>query len=305
MSRYELSGRAVLVTGAARGIGEHTARALAARGARVALVGLEADRLAALAGELGPQHRWFEADVTDQDAVDAAVAGAVDAFGGLDVVLANAGVANNNTVAVSPPAVVVRTIDVNLIGVVRTVSAALPHVIARRGYVCITASAASFTVLPGMAAYCASKAGVEAFANALRLEVAHKGVRVGTIHPSWIDTDLVRDQKAESQTFNDMLRELPWPMGQTTSVADCVAAIVDGIEHRRRKVFVPREIAVVAAARTLVLGPVGEFFTRLRARTAVPKLEAEAVSGRWFGASSAGLGTNSARLEGGPVRQSG
>src|SRR5690349_9391031 len=103
MSRYELSGKAVLVTGAARGIGEHTARALASRGARVALVGLEAERLEALAGELGPEHRWFEADVTDQDAIDAAVAGAVDAFGGLDVVLANAGVANNNTVAVSPP----------------------------------------------------------------------------------------------------------------------------------------------------------------------------------------------------------
>jgi NAD(P)-dependent dehydrogenase (short-subunit alcohol dehydrogenase family) len=289
VSRYDLAGKAVLITGAARGIGEHTARAVASRGARVALVGLEPDRLAALAGELGPGHAWFEADVTDQAAVDEAVAGAVAALGGIDVVVANAGVANNNTVAASPVDVVVRTIDVNLVGVVRTVSAALPHVIARRGYVCIVASAASFTVLPGLAAYSASKAGVEAFGNALRLEVAHKGVRVGTVHPSWIDTDLVRDQKAESPTFNQMLSELPWPMGQTTSVDECVTAIVNGIERRRRKVFVPREVGIVSALRTFVLGPVGSFAVQLRARTAVPQLEAEAKAGRWFGSSSAGL----------------
>jgi NAD(P)-dependent dehydrogenase (short-subunit alcohol dehydrogenase family) len=288
VSRYDLAGKAVLITGAARGIGEHTARAVAARGAKVALVGLEPDRLAALADELGPGHAWFEADVTDQGAVDEAVAGAVAALGGIDVVVANAGVANNNTVAVSPVDVVVRTIDVNLVGVVRTVSAALPHVIARRGYVCIVASAASFTVLPGMAAYSASKAGVEAFGNALRLEVAHKGVRVGTIHPSWIDTDLVRDQKAESPTFQGMLKKLPWPMGQTTSVDDCVAAIVAGIERRKRKVFIPREVAIVSALRSFVLGP-GSFAIQLTARKEVPQLEAEAARERWFGSTSAGL----------------
>src|SRR4051794_22916346 len=99
VSRYDLAGKAILITGAARGIGEHAARALARRGAKVALVGLEADRLAALAEELGPGHAWFAADVTDQAAVDAAVDGAVAALGGIDIVLANAGVANNNTVA--------------------------------------------------------------------------------------------------------------------------------------------------------------------------------------------------------------
>lgn len=295
MSRYDLAGKSVLITGAARGIGEHTARALASRGAKVALVGLEADRLAALAGELGPGHAWFEADVTDQAAVDAAVAGAVSALGGIDVVVANAGVANNNTVAVSPVEVVVRTIDVNLIGVVRTVSAALPHVIARRGYVCIVASAASFTVLPGLAAYSASKAGVEAFGNALGLEVAHKGVRVGTVHPSWIDTDLVRDQKAESPTFQGMLDKLPWPMGQTTSVDECVTAIVAGIERRKRKVYVPRAVAFVSAMRSFVLGPVGSFAIQHSARKEVPQLEAEAQNARWFGGSSTGLGSRDPR----------
>jgi NAD(P)-dependent dehydrogenase (short-subunit alcohol dehydrogenase family) len=289
MSRRDMSGKAILITGAARGIGEHAARALAARGARLALVGLEPDRLQALAAELGSQHAWFEADVTDQKAVDRAVAGAVDALGGIDVVLANAGVANNNTVAASPVETVVRTIDVNLIGVVRTVSVALPHVIARRGYVCILASAASFTALPGMAGYCASKAGVEAFGNVLRLEVAHKGVRVGTVHPSWIDTDLVRDQKRESATFREMLGRLPPPMNRTTSVQECVDAIVDGIERRRRKVFVPRAVGVVSALRSVVLGPLGTRIVQREARDAVPRLEAEAARGQWFGAHSAGL----------------
>jgi NAD(P)-dependent dehydrogenase (short-subunit alcohol dehydrogenase family) len=293
VKRYGLAGKTVLITGAARGIGERTARAVAGRGARVALVGLEPERLAHLAAELGPGHVWFEADVTDQEAVDRAVAGAVEALGGIDVVVANAGVANNGTVASNPVDAVVRTIEVNLVGVVRTVSAALPHVTARRGYVQIIASAASFTVLPGMAAYCASKAGVEAFGNALRLEVAHTGVRVGTVHPSWIDTDLVRDQKRESVTFNEMLGRLPWPMNTTTSVEACVAAIVDGIERRRRKVFVPRAVGLISALRSVVLGPVGSLAVQRQARTAVPRLEAEvAASGRYFGATSTGLGNS-------------
>jgi NAD(P)-dependent dehydrogenase (short-subunit alcohol dehydrogenase family) len=289
--RYALAGKVVLITGAARGIGEHTARAVAARGARVALVGLEPERLQALARELGPAHVWFEADVTDQAAVDRAVAGTVEARGGIDVVVGNAGVTHNNTVAASPVAALVRTIEVNLVGVVRTVSAALPHVVARRGYVQIVASTASFTVLPGLAAYSASKAGAEAFGSALRLEVAHKGVRVGTVHPAWIDTDLVRDQKAESPTFNAMLRTLPWPLNRMTSVDECVAAIVNGIERRRSKVFVPRAIGAVSALRTLFLGPAGRIPTQFRARTAVPALEAEvAASGRYFGRTSMGLG---------------
>src|SRR5215211_6286911 len=116
-----LAGKAVLVTGAARGIGEHFARRAAARGARLALVGLEPERLKAVASDV--EAVWYEADVTDQAAVDAAVAGATVALGGLDVVVANAGVANLGTVAITPVDVVLRTVDVNLGGVIRTVSA--------------------------------------------------------------------------------------------------------------------------------------------------------------------------------------
>lgn len=288
--RQNLNDKVVLITGAARGIGAETARRLAAKGARVSLVGLEPDRLRALAGELGDRAVWFEADVTDQASMESAVEATVAAFGGLDVVLANAGVANNGTVAISPADAVVRTIQVNLEGVVRTVCAALPHVTQRRGYLALVSSTAAFTMMPGMAAYAASKAGVEQFANCLRLEVAHKGVKVGSIHPGWIDTDMVRDQRKDLKTFDAAFERFPWPMNATTSVEECADAIVDGIERRRSKVYVPKAIGLVQALRTLTTGPLISRAISREARTMVPQLEAEITGlGRYFGSTSVGI----------------
>ncbi len=159
-----LSGQTVFITGAARGIGEHVARVAAARGARVFLAGLEPDRLAALAAELDAG--WHECDVTDQAALAAAAAAAVARTGRIDTVVANAGIANLGTVGVGDVEALVRTVDVNLNGVIRTVAATLPHVRAARGYYLLISSAAAFTALPGMAAYCAAKAGVEHFGTA-------------------------------------------------------------------------------------------------------------------------------------------
>ena len=88
-------------------------------------------------------------------------------------------------------------IDVNVLGVFHTVRAALPSVIERRGYVLIVSSLAAYAPVAGLASYDASKAGVEHFANTLRLEVAHLGVDVGSAHMSWIDTPLVQESKAE------------------------------------------------------------------------------------------------------------
>lgn len=276
-----VTGKVVLITGAARGIGAETARVLARRGARLSLVGMEPERLAALATELQAlspsraEHVWFEADVTDQAAVDAAVAGTVAKLGGIDVVVANAGVANNGTVAVNPPDALVRTVDVNLNGVIRTVSSALPHVTERKGYVLVVASLAAFTVMPGMAAYCASKAGAEQFANALRLEVAHKGVRVGSAHPSWIDTDMVRNMSEDLGTFREARAKLPGPLGSTTSVEACAAAFADGIARRKRRVYVPRSLAIFQALRTIVISPLSDIGLKREAKKMVPKLEAE------------------------------
>lgn len=287
-----ISGQVVLITGAARGIGAQTARVLAARGARVSLVGLEPDLLAALADELNgisrdaghrPLHAWFAADVTDQAAVDAAVQGTVDALGRIDVVVANAGIANNGTVATSPADALVRTIDVNVNGVIRTVSSALPHVIDARGYVLVVASLASFTALPGMAAYCTSKAGVEAFANVLRMEVAHKGVKVGSAHPSWIDTDLVRGVAEDVSIFREVQSKLPGPLGTTTSVEECAEAFADGIAKRSRRIYVPGSLAAVQNLRAVVNSPLTETVIKRQAARSVPLIEEETLrSGRSF-----------------------
>lgn len=288
-----LDGKVVLITGAARGIGAETARRLAARGARISLVGLEPDLLASVAAELADA-RWFEADVTDQEAVDRAVAGTVAAFGGIDIVVTNAGIANHGTVAVSPVAALARTIEVNLLGTVRTVTATLPHVTRARGYYLLVASAAAFTMLPGMAAYCASKSGVEQFGNVLRLEVAHKGVDVGVAYMTWIDTDLVRDVRADLPSFEDSLKKLPGPLGRYTRVEVCADGFVAAIAARRRTVFVPRGLSAVSALRMLVGGLARRQLLREAARS-VPLLEADVGRlGRSFGAHSTGLGVSGA-----------
>jgi short-subunit dehydrogenase len=274
--KYSVTGKVVLITGPARGIGEEAARQLAARGARLSLVGREPERLADLAAELGAEHLWFECDVTDQATLESAAAETGRRLGGIDVVIANAGIASHGTVAVTPVEAQARTIEVNLLGVLRTVHATLPYVTRSRGQYQLVSSAAAFAAMPGMAAYAASKAGVEQFGNALRLELAHQGVSVGVVHPAWIDTDLVRDAQAELASFRETLRTLPRPFGAVTSVRDCAAAMVRGIEGRRRRVFVPGALAVFAALRQVMASRAAEWMLEGQLRRRVPQMEAEA-----------------------------
>ncbi len=280
----------ILITGAARGIGAETARQLAHQGARLALVGLESERLEALAKELGPHHVWIECDVTDKDSVQAAVAYCCTALGGLDVVVANAGIASNGTVAVSPVDALVKTVEVNLIGVIHTVSATLPALTESRGYYLLVSSAAALKSMPGTSAYAASKIGVDHFGNALRLEVAHKGVSVGVVYPAWIDTDLVRDQQRDLASFNDALKHLPWPFNVMTSVEACASAFVAAIAARQRKTYIPSVLAPFGAVRQVFMSPVWEFLVKRQAKISIPKVEQEVKAlGRAFGASSMGL----------------
>lgn len=289
-SRTSLAGTSVLITGAARGIGAALARKAAARGARVALVGLEPELLASVADELGPEHLWVEADVTDPEALKAAVQRTVETFGGLDVVVANAGIAPLTTVATASAHSLARTIEVNLIGSMLTAHAALPAIIARKGHVLLISSAAAFTVLPGMSAYCAAKAGLERFGDALRLEVAHRGVTVASAHPTWIDTDLVRDTEESLPTFKATRKQLPGPLGAFTSVEVCAQALVDNLETRGRRVFVPGSVAVVSALRQLVTGVLAEKVALMVSAKRVPQLERDiaTLEGREFGKNSIG-----------------
>jgi NAD(P)-dependent dehydrogenase (short-subunit alcohol dehydrogenase family) len=244
-------GKTVLITGAARGLGAETARRVAARGANVALVGLEPEELERVAAQCGANAAWFDCDVTDTDALRRAVEGTVDRFGGIDVVVANAGIAPMGMTRSMDPMAFERTIEINLLGVWRTVRACLAHVIERRGYVYITASMAAPLHAPGMAAYAASKAGVEAFGDSLRGEVKHLGVDVGVGYFGFIDTDMVRGADAHPATVT-LREELTGPLSKTYPLSKAGKAIADGIENRSRWVVVPAWARAMIVARTLI-----------------------------------------------------
>lgn len=287
-----IAGQVVLVTGAARGIGAELARRLAARGARLALAGLEPDRLAAVAASLGEGHLWAECDVTRQPSLEAAVASTLDRFGRIDVVVANAGIASNGTVAVTPVEALARVIDVNLTGVVRTVHATLPHVRAARGYYLLVSSAAAFAPMPGLATYAATKAGVEQFGNAFRMEMAPHGVGVGTAHPIWIDTDLVRDTQADLPSFTAALRRLPPPFGTIVPLATCADALAQAVIRRERRVFVPSSLGFFAKTRALLASRLAERTLGASHAARLATLEREVQSlGRAFGRNSMGNGS--------------
>lgn len=276
----------VLITGPARGIGAALARVLAARGASIALVGMEPERLVTLAAELGPSHSWYECDVTDQASLDAAVADTMRAHGRIDAVVANAGISSHGTVALTPIEAMARVIDVNLTGVIRTVSATLPHVIDSKGYYLLIASAAAIASSPGITTYSATKAGVEHFGNGLRLEVAQKGVDVGVAYPSWIDTDLVRDAQTLG-SFSERLKRLPGPFGKITPLDVCAAALAEAVEKRMRKVFVPKSLGRYAAIRELLKSPFAEKRATRNINAHLPHLDEEVTaSGRSFGETS-------------------
>ncbi|MEU6366185.1 SDR family oxidoreductase [Streptomyces sp. NPDC046931] len=236
MSRVSLEGRVAVVTGAARGVGELLARKLSVRGVRVALVGLEADALKRVSeGLYGDSGHWY-ADVTDQEAMTRVAGEVRERFGKVDIVVANAGVANGGPFAASDPEAWRRVIEVNLIGSAVTARSFLPALIESRGYLLQIASLAAITPAPMMTAYCASKSGVEAYAHSLRAEVAHHGVRVGVGYLSWTDTDMVRGADRDD-VMRELRQRLPWPSSKTYPLGPAVDRIVTGIERRSSHVY--------------------------------------------------------------------
>lgn len=273
-----LQGKVALITGAARGIGAGTARALAGHGTKLVLIDIDAEPLTALAVELGPDNvSTAVCDVTDFAAMQEAVAGGIERFGGIDLVLANAGIASYGSVKAIDPLAFKRVVDINLLGVFHTVRAALPSLIERRGYVLVVSSLAAFAPSPGLAAYNASKAGVEHFANALRLELAPDGVGVGCAHMSWIDTPLVRDAKADLPAFQRLLDSLPGPLSRTTSVEVCVEAFVKAMTERRRKVYVPGWVGVLGVLKPVLSTRLAELRSTRESRRILPEVDAEVV----------------------------
>lgn len=231
----ELRGKVVVVTGAARGLGAELARQLTAKGAVVALLGLEPEELQKVSASL-PGSAWWQVDVTDGAALAKVAEEVRSRLGPAYAVLANAGIAAGGPLLLADPASYDRVIEVNLMGSIRTVRVFLPHLVETRGYVLQIASVAALLPTPMMGAYCASKAGAEAFALSLRGEVRHHGVKVGVAYLSWTDTDMVRgaDERAGLGT---MRARLPGILGRTYPLAPAVERLVDGIVARRSRVY--------------------------------------------------------------------
>lgn len=249
MAAGSLQGRRVLITGAARGIGAATAKRLHARGARVALAGLEPELLAQVAAECGDAP-WEVCDVTDRASVDAAVAACVEALGGLDVVMANAGVAAQLPLVGGDADIWDRTIAVNLTGVYNTVRAAAPHVAHPGGYALLVASLAAAVHAPLLGAYSASKAGVEALGNTLRIELRGSGARVGVAYFGELDTDMTR--RGFGTKAATKMNELGGPITRVAPLEPGIDAIERGIERRARRVFSPRWVGPVLPVRMAV-----------------------------------------------------
>ena len=283
-------GKVVFITGGAAGVGAEVAKRLHDKGAKLVLTDVDGTALDATATALGQDVLTVVADVRDLSAMQAAADAAVARFGGIDVVLANAGIATYGSVLQVDPAAFKRLLDINVLGVFHTVRATLPAVIERRGYVLIVSSLAAYAAAPGLAPYNASKAAVEQFANALRLEVGYRGVDVGSAHMSWIDTAMVRDTKADLSTFAEMLTKLPWPLSVTTSIDKCGAAFVAGIEGRKSRVFCPSWVGAVRWLKPVLSTRLGEMPVRRFVPNLLPRMDAEVVAlGRSSSAHTEGL----------------
>ncbi|MER5790751.1 SDR family oxidoreductase [Streptomyces sp. NPDC001980] len=260
MSRVGLEGQVAVVTGAARGVGELLARKLSARGATVALVGLEEEALKEVSGRLHGDSAYWYADVTDHEAMSRVAREVKERFGKVDIVVANAGVANGGPFADSDPGAWRRVIEVNLIGSAVTGRAFLPVLTESRGYLLQIASLAAITPAPMMTAYCASKAGVEAYAHSLRAEVGHQGVRVGVGYLSWTDTDMVRGAD-QDEVMRELRQRLPWPANKTYPLGPAVDRIVAGIERRSAHVYGQRWLRGMQGVRgylPALIGTVGQ-----------------------------------------------
>lgn len=292
----DLAGQVVVVTGAARGLGALTAERLATRGARVALLGLEPGELAQVAAACGPHARWWEADVTDERALTGAAAEIHAAYGRVDAAIANAGIAIGGPFLHSDARSFARVIEVNLLGSVATARAFLPALLESKGYLLQVASLAALTPAPMMAAYCASKSGVEAFAHAVRAEVAHHGVQVGVAYLSWTDTDMVRGAD-ENTALRHMRARLPFPARRTYPLAGAADALVGGIARRAPRVYGQRWLSPMQAAR----GVVPLIAARLAAR-AVPEVESRwlATGARTHPVGAGGAADTQARAAAGP-----
>lgn len=209
MQKLDMSGKTVLITGASRGIGAATARAFAQAGANVALLARSTDAIAQIAGEIGARAIAICGDVARYAQIEQAVAITAETFGGLDVLINNAGVVDPmGDLATLDPEAWGRTIDINLKGVMYGMRAVLPGMIAQgHGTIITVSSGAAHNPVTGWSAYCASKAGAYMLTRNADLEYRSAGLRVLGLSPGTVATQMQRDIK---QSGISPVSQLDW-----------------------------------------------------------------------------------------------
>ena len=243
-------GRVALISGGASGIGLATAELLQRDGWRLALMDLSDAALQDAVARLGgAEVSTIVGDVTNADDCRRAVAATLVRWGGIDLCWCNAGVAALAPLRHADPAEWMRVVQVNVFGVLHLAQASLEAVIARRGQIAVSASAASLAHAPGMSAYAASKAAAEAMCNAWRIELAHHGVAVTCIHPLWITTPMV-ERGRQSQAFARLRLSMKGPLSHELPLDAAASLIHRGLVERRRRVFVPGWLRWVFALRS-------------------------------------------------------
>jgi short-subunit dehydrogenase len=261
--RIDATTRA-LVTGASRGIGRAVASAIAARGAAVGLLARSERELGELAQGLGPRAIPLPADVGDRDQVRGAVETFIARTGGLELVVANAGIAHYGPFYAQDVEKVEAMTRVNWLGTVYTVDAALGHLIDRaNGHIVVVSSGAGLRSFPWAAAYGATKSAQRGFAEALRHELSGSGVSVTTVYPGEIATHLHAHEKA---TMPDWYRG-----GDAAAGVDrLAAAILRGVEDDRRAVYYPPMIRLLGL-NGIAPRLADAILRRLRGGTAAPR----------------------------------
>ncbi|WP_067863261.1 short-chain dehydrogenase/reductase [Nocardia shimofusensis] len=239
-ARYDVDGRVALITGAGQGIGRALAAILSGRGARIAVVDIDAAAATGAAAQLGANAVGIGADVADRAAMEKAVAQVIDQFGRLDVVVANAGVVPEPaTLRTMTGAAFDRVMAINLTGVYNTVHPALDQIVARRGHVVVVSSCAAFT--PGMAGspYMISKAAVEQLGRALRVELAGFGASAGVAYFGVVETEMTHDTLDRDSLGHELDELMPWPLNVRITATEAATVIADGIARRAPRTIAP------------------------------------------------------------------
>lgn len=243
----DVAGKRILITGAARGIGAALARQLHAHGARVALLGIEEALLAEVAADCGDAP-WRYCDIGDPAQVERVVNSLTAELGGLDAVVANAGIARQLSLLGGDPTVLEETLTVNVLGVYYTLRAAGPHIAHEDGYVLLVGSLAAAIHLPLAGAYSASKAAVEALGNTLRIELRHTGAKVGMAYFAELDTDMTGRGFGTNAAHSILGRS-------TVSGIAPLGPAIDGLERalarRSRRVISPHWVGLVLDFRVI------------------------------------------------------